>query len=116
MAKVQHALIKLVLLMVLLLSLCFRCSQSEEVQYGKPKEVMADAATLAREFDLDLRAQHDLTSSTVIPQEQLMKIIAGAEKGNKGTKACTISLIPLTLLYIIMECCYTQTIYTTWVF
>ena len=74
------------LLLISLLTVCFHLSQCEEI-YGKPKkELHADAATLDREFDLDLRAQHDLTSSTVISQEQLQKIIAGAEKGNKGVE------------------------------
>lgn len=73
------------LLLLLLLVFFHESSLCEEVSvYGNPKEDVTDSAILAREFDLDLRSQHDLTSSTVIPQEQLMKIIAGAEKGNKG--------------------------------
>jgi hypothetical protein len=72
-----------VLMLVLAMLSCL-CVQSAQSKYGKPKEVIADPATIAREFDLDLRAQHDLKSSTVIPPEQLQKIIVGAEKGNKG--------------------------------
>jgi hypothetical protein len=81
----------LMLVLVVFSCLCVQSAQSKgalsgeaQTQYGKPKELIADPATIAREFDLDLRAQHDLKSSTVIPPEQLQKIIAGAEKGNKG--------------------------------
>jgi hypothetical protein len=76
-----------IVLLILLVCMCgLHGSQGEEV-YGSPqdKEILTDSATLEREFDLDLRPQHDLTSHSVIPQEQLLKIIAGAEKGNKGT-------------------------------
>ena len=76
-----------IIILLLVFSVCvFHCAQGEEI-YGIPKdkkEALTDSSTLAREFDLDLRPQHDLNSHTVIPQEQLLKIIAGAEKGNKG--------------------------------
>lgn len=74
---------KLLELILSLLCLCFMSAQCEEV-YGNPITETIATTTTGRDFDLDLRDQHDLTSATVIPQDQLLKIIAGAEKGNKG--------------------------------